>query len=47
VTGEAYTGFWWENPKKKRDPGVDGKIILRWIFRKCDVVYGIDRDGSE
>jgi len=19
------------------DPGVDGKIILRWIFRKCDV----------
>ena len=18
------------------DPGVDGKIILRWIFRKCD-----------
>ena len=20
------------------DPGVDGKIILRWIFRKWDVV---------
>ena len=19
------------------DPGVEGKIILRWIFRKCDV----------
>jgi hypothetical protein len=19
------------------DPGVDGSIILRWIFRKCDV----------
>jgi len=19
------------------DPGVDGNIILRWIFRKCDV----------
>ena len=19
------------------EPGVDGRIILRWIFRKCDV----------
>jgi len=19
-----------------KDPGVDGEIILRWIFRKCD-----------
>jgi len=28
------------------DPGVDGMIILRWIFRKCDVGYGLDRAGS-
>jgi len=26
------------------DPGVDGRIILRWIFRKWD--YGLDRAGS-
>ena len=38
--GEAYTGFWWENLRERDrlgDPGVDGRIILRWIFRKWDV----------
>jgi hypothetical protein len=37
---EAYTGFWWENLKGRdhfEDSGVDGSIILRWIFRKWDV----------
>jgi hypothetical protein len=28
------------------DLGVDGRIILRWIFKKLDVVYGLDRVGS-
>jgi len=39
--GEAYTGFWWGNPKERDnlgDPGIDWRIILRWIFRKWDVV---------
>jgi len=34
---EACTGFWWGNLRKKDhrgDPGADGRIILRWIFRK-------------
>jgi hypothetical protein len=37
--GEVYTGFWWGNLRKRdnsEDPGVDGRIILRWIFRKWD-----------
>jgi len=40
VRGEAYTGFWCGNLKERDhfgDPGVDGKMILRWIFRKWDV----------
>jgi len=28
------------------DPGVDGRIILRWIFMKWDLGYGLDRAGS-
>jgi len=38
--GEAYTGFRWGNLKQTDDlgdPGVDGRIILRWIFRKWEV----------
>ena len=35
-----YTGFCWGNPRERDhlgDPGVDGRIILGWIFRKWDV----------
>jgi hypothetical protein len=38
--GEACTGFCWENLRVRDhwgDPGVDGGILLRWIFRKWDV----------
>ena len=32
-----YTGFWWGNLRERdylEDPGVDRRIILRWIVRK-------------
>jgi len=35
--GDAYTGFWWGNLRARdhlEGPSVDGRIILRWIFRK-------------
>jgi hypothetical protein len=35
--GEAYIGFWWGNLWETDhwgDTDVDGRIILRWIFKK-------------
>jgi hypothetical protein len=35
--GEVHIGFWLGNLRERdhfEDPGVDGKIILRWIFGK-------------
>jgi hypothetical protein len=40
VEERCIQGFWWGNMRKSgnmEDPDVDGRIILRWIFRKCDV----------
>ena len=40
VRGEANTGFCWGNLRERDhlgDPGGDGRIILRSIFRKWDV----------
>jgi hypothetical protein len=37
---EVYKGFWWGNLRETdhmEDPGIDGRIILRWIFWKWDV----------
>jgi len=40
-----YTGFWWENLRERvhwGDPDAEGRIILRWIFRKWE---GVVRTG--
>jgi hypothetical protein len=40
LSHEERTGSWWGNLRERDywgDPGVDGRIILRWIFRKWDV----------
>jgi hypothetical protein len=34
--GEMLTGFWWGNRRERphlEDLGVDGRIILKWIFK--------------
>ena len=41
--GEVCTGFWWGNLRERErwgDPDIDGRIILRWIFRKWEGVVG-------
>jgi len=41
--GEGCTGFWWGDLRGKGqwgDPDEDGRIILRWMFRKLERVVG-------
>ena len=38
--GKAYTRFWWGNLGERDhlgDPGIDGRTILKWMFRLWDV----------
>ena len=40
IRHEECARFWWGNLRERDhlgDPGEDGRIILRWIFRKWDV----------
>jgi hypothetical protein len=50
--GEVHTGFWLGNLRGRDhlvDPGVNGKVILKWIFKKWDggmdwIDLALDRD---
>ena len=47
--GEVCTGFWLGNVRERHhwgDPDVDGRIILRCIFRKWEGLWGLDGVGS-
>jgi hypothetical protein len=36
---EVHTGFWWGDLREgdhEGDPGVDGRLMLKWFFKKWD-----------
>jgi len=46
---EVCAWFWWGNLRERDywgDPDVDGRIILRWIFRKWKGLWRLDGVGS-
>jgi hypothetical protein len=39
---QAFGGENWGEQKNFEDPGIDGRIILSWIFRKWDLQGDMD-----
>jgi hypothetical protein len=43
--GEVHIGFWWGNLRERDnlyESVVDGRIILKWIFKTWDGGHGLD-----
>jgi hypothetical protein len=43
---EVYAGFWWGTLRERdllEDPGIDERIILRWIFSGWEGVGTVGR----
>jgi hypothetical protein len=43
--GKVYTGFWWGNTRERdhlEDQDVDGRIILKRVFKKSDEGHGTE-----
>jgi hypothetical protein len=46
---KVFTGVWWRDLREiehLKDLGVDGRIILKWIYKKKDGKHGLDCSGS-